>query len=382
MNNQHWLSQNYFIFFFTWGVYLQYWPGWLSEAKGLTVSEVGFIMGFGLVARAISTMFAFPFATKFMSEKKLILGLVISSLIVTILYLPANSFESLFVMTFLFSFIYPSLLPAIENSATTLMQHSTINYGKSRSYGSIGFVIAVLIISFIIGSVGEKAILWCMIGFLFIMLLMQTRPAPNVLLVKPTTEDRGKSSSMRGLFKIKGFPIILLIVILLQGSLASYYNYSYIYLQYLNVNTNYIGIILNIAVLSEIIYLMKADALSHWKTSTLLLVAGIGSTLRWIIIFSFPNIWAFILSQTLHSVSFAMAHFAFIQYISKTLPRQQLSNAQGVYSALGMSLSAALLTLFGGYLYEISPGLSFLGMIVFTIPAIFIVIATRKKYQY
>ncbi|MCP1145383.1 MFS transporter [Lysinibacillus endophyticus] len=383
MNNQRWLSQSYFIFFFTWGVYLQYWSGWLSEAKGLTASQVGYIMGIGLIARAVATMFAFPFATKFLSGKKLILVLVVASLVVTLLYLPANSFETILMITFLFSLNYPALLPAIENSATTLMQTSQINYGKSRSYGSIGFVIAVLIISFIVGIAGERAILWCMIAFLSIMLLMQTLPTPAVLLVKPTAEDRGKSSSMIGLFKIKGFSIILLVVVLLQGSMASYYNYSYLYLQqYLDVNPLYIGIILNIAVISEIIYLLKADRFGHWKTSKLLIVAGIASTVRWIMIFVFPNVWAFIISQTLHSLSFAMAHFAFIQYISKTLPKQQLSNAQGVYSALGMSLSAALLTLFGGFLYEIQPGLSFLGMIVFTIPAVLIIYATRKKYQY
>ena len=383
MNNQRWLSQSYFIFFFTWGVYLQYWSGWLSEAKGLTASQVGTIMGIGLIARAVSTMFAFPFASKFLSGKKLIVVLVVSSLVVTLLYLPANAFETLLLITFLFSLFYPALLPAIENSATTLMQTSQINYGKSRSYGSIGFVIAVFIISFIVGLVGEQAILWCMIAFLFIMLVMQTLPTPAVLLVKPTADDRGKSSSMIGLFKIKGFSIILIVVVLLQGSMASYYNYSYIYLQqYLHVNPLYIGIILNIAVISEIIYLLKADRFGYWKTSKLLIIAGIASTVRWIMIFVFPNVWIFIISQTLHSLSFAMAHFAFIQYISKTLPKQQLSNAQGIYSALGMSLSAALLTLFGGFLYEIQPGLSFLGMIIFTIPAVLIVAGTRKKYQY
>ncbi|MFP3916989.1 MFS transporter [Lysinibacillus telephonicus] len=384
MNNQRWLSQNFFIFFFTWGVYLQYWSGWLTEAKGLSVQEVSFIMGFGLVSRALSTMFIFPFASKYLSNKKLSQFLVTSSLLAAFFYIPFNSFTALFIITMIFSLFYPSLLPAIESSASTLVQQTRIHYGKSRSYGSISFVISVFILSIIIGYVGEKAILWCMIVYLAIMLILQFMPAPDVLSVKPTAVDRSQSFSMRSLWKIKGFPVVMVIVILLQGAHASYYNYSYIYLQqYLEVNTFYIGIILNVAVLFEILFFLKVDYLfSKWKTSTLLLIAAVGSTLRWIMIFAIPNVWVFILSQSLHSLGFAMAHYAFVQYITNNLPKQQLSNAQGLYSALAMSLSAALLTLFGGYLYYITPGLAFLGMTVFTIPAIIITLLSRKVYQY
>ncbi|SOC36379.1 MFS transporter [Ureibacillus acetophenoni] len=382
MNNQRWLSQNFFIFFFTWGVFLQYWSGWLAEGKGLNVTEVGFIMGMGLIARAIATLFAFPLASKFLSNKKLIVLLVIGSLLITLTYIPANSFTSLFIITFVFSLFYPSLLPAIESGATVLVQEGNVKYGKSRSYGSIGFVVAVFIISGIISVFNENAILWCMIVSLLILLLIQAMPTPASLKVQPTVEDRKGSYSMRGLFKIKGFSLILFIVILLQGALASYYNYSYLYLQFLGVNPIYIGIILNVAVIFEVIYLTKAEVFSNYRTSTLLLIAAIASTVRWIIIWLFPNVWSFIFSQTLHSLSFAMAHFAFIQYITRTLPKQQFSNAQGIYSALAMSLSAALLTLWGGYLYKIQPGLAFLGMVVFTIPAIILILGTRNRYRY
>ncbi|HWK24358.1 MAG TPA: MFS transporter [Ureibacillus sp.] len=384
MNDQRWLSQNFFFFFFTWGVYLQYWSGWLSEAKGLSVSQVSLIMGFGLVARAISTMFVFPFASKYLSAKKLTQFLVISALIATIVYIPFNHFIALFIITMIFSLFYPSLLPAIESSASTLVQQGKVHYGKSRSYGSISFVISVFILSIIVGYMGEDAILWCMITYLVIMLVLQALPAPEVLKLKPTVEDRSQKFSMSSLWKIKGFPVVMILAILLQGSLASYYNYSYIYLQkYLEVNTFYIGIILNVAVIFEILFFLKVDHLfSKWKTSSLFLLAAAGSTLRWIMIFAFPNVWVFILSQTLHALAFAMAHYAFVQYITRNLPKQQLSNAQGLYSALAMSLSAAVLTLFGGYLYEITPGLAFLGMIVVTVPAIIIILVTRKHYGY
>lgn len=211
---------------------------------------------------------------------------------------------------------------------------------------------------------------------------IQLMPAPQILSDIPKP-DNTKVLSMKSLFKVKSFAGVLIVVILLQGAHASYYNYSYIYLQNLNVNAFYIGMILNVAVLFEIVYFLKADTfLTKWKPSSLMLLAAIGSTVRWLLIYLFPNMPMFVVSQALHALSFAMAHYAFIQYISKALPKEQIANAQGLYSALAMSLSAALLTLLGGILYEIEPGLAFLGMLIFTVPAVFIILLTKKRFDY
>lgn len=382
MNKQRWLSQNFFLFFITWGVFLPYWTGWLVQDKGLSVTNASLIMGFGLVARGVTTMFVFPIASKYMSSQTVVFGLTIISLIVTVLYIPVTSFGMLFVVTILFNAVYPTLLPAIESTASSLVQQSGVNYGKSRSYGSLGFIISVLIISMLTGYFGEGAILWSMMVGLCLMLLIRFFPSPAELLVKPTKKDRKENLSLSGLWKVKSFPIVLLIVILLQGAHASYYNYGYIYLQELGVNSFYIGMIINIAVIFEIIYFSKAELFKNWKPSSLLLLAAIGSTLRWVLVFLFPNVWVFIFSQSLHALSFGVAHFAFISYLTKNLPKQQLPNAQGVYSAFALSWSTAVLTLIGGYLYEISSGLAFLGMIICTIPAIAIIILTKKRYAY
>ncbi|MFB5088417.1 MFS transporter [Psychrobacillus sp. PGGUH221] len=382
MNKQRWLSQNFFVFFITWGVFLPYWTGWLVEDKGLSVTNASLIMGFGLVARGVSTMFVFPIASKYMSSQAVVFMLTIISLIVTVLYIPVTSFGMLFVVTILFNAVYPTLLPAIESTASSLVQQSGVNYGKSRSYGSLGFIISVLIISMLTGYFGEGAILWSMMVGLCLLLLIRFLPSPPELLVKPTKTDRKENLSLSGLWKVKSFPIVLLIVILLQGAHASYYNYGYIYLQELGVNSFYIGMIINIAVIFEIIYFSKAELFKNWKPSSLLLLAAIGSTLRWLLVFLFPNVWVFIFSQSLHALSFGVAHFAFISYLTKNLPKQQLPNAQGVYSAFALSWGTAVLTLIGGYLYEISSGLSFLGMIICTIPAIAIIILTKKRYAY
>ncbi|MBY0148243.1 3-phenylpropionate MFS transporter [Neobacillus niacini] len=383
MSNQQWMSLNFFVFFLTWGIFLPYWTGWLVQAKGLSVANASIIMGFGLIARGASSLFAFPLASKFMSSQTVIFVLTGSSLVTAILYIPSTSFITLFIVTIMFSAVLPPLLPALDTAAGSLVQQGDVHYGKSRSYGSMGFIVSVLIISVVTGYFGEKAILSSMIIGLCLMLCMRLLPTPAVLAVKPTMKDRRESLTFKSLWQTKSFPIVLLVVILLQGAHASYYNYGYIYLQDLGVNQFYIGMIINIAVIFEIIYFLKADHMfKKWKPSSLFILAASGSTLRWVLVFLFPNVWIFMISQSLHALSFGVAHYAFMLYITKNLPKQQIPNAQGIYSALALSFSTAVLTLIGGFLYEISPTLSFLSMIICTVPAIFILLTTRKKYQY
>lgn len=382
MNNQRWMSQNFFAFFMTWGIFLPYWTGWLVEGKGLSVSEASLIMSFGLVARGASTLFAFPFASKYLSNKRVIVLLTFGAILTALIYIPVESFATILLVTLLFNLFYPALMPALDSTAGVLVQHGNIHYGKSRSYGSIGFIVSVLILSVITGYFGDGAILWAMISGLAVMLILSLTPAPPVLLIKPKVGPNEKKQSMRDLWNVKGFPIVLLIVILLQAAHASYYNYGYIYLQDLGVSKFYIGMIINIGVLFEIIYFAKADSLfGKWRPASLLVLASAGSTLRWLLVFFFPNVWVFILSQTLHALSFGVAHYAFILYMTQSLPKELIPKAQGIYSALALSWSTAILTLFGGYLYEIAPTAAFLGMVVCTIPALFLAIRSRSVLQ-
>ena len=384
INSQKWLSINFAAFFFTWGVFLPYWTGWLTTEKGLSVFHASIIMGSGMVARAFSTFVFFPAATKLLSIRRVMIWTAFLSFIIMSLYIFTDTFIPLLIITILFSLVYPNLLPAMESSASVLIQTERIHYGKSRSFGSIGYTVGLLLIGAVTSIWNEQAILWVMLIGLALMWYLHTRPAPPSLTIKPEIrEGNVKKSEVKKLVTSKPFVTVLILAILLQGAHASYYNYGFIYLQELGVNSLYIGVILIVAVLLEILFFARADFFfTKTKVSTMFLVAGVGSTLRWVLIFLFPSVWVFVISQLLHAVSFGVAHYAFIQFISKRLAQNEIPTAQGMYASLAMGLSTAILTFVGGYLYEISPGMAFLGMTACTIPSIFIVLFTRKKFSY
>ena len=379
MNTQRWMAQHFFIFFMTWGVFLPYWTGWMIDEKGISVSEASFIMSAGLVARGLATLFIFPYLLRIWSSRRLINVISITTFVAMILYIPSQSFSSLLIVTLIVHIFYPTLMPALDSAAGMLLQHRQLqHYGKSRSWGSIGFVFMGMVITVFTGAFGDAVILWIMLLGLFIFMLLGLKQTPEVLSLKPEVSKDG-SFKMRDLFKAKHFSLVLVIVILLQAAHASYYNYGYIYLQDINAPKYLIGVILNVAVISEIIFFAKADTVFHkFSVGSLLALAALGSTIRWILVFAFPSVFVFTIAQTLHAASFAMGHYAFMKYLTENISPLQIPNAQGIYSALALSWSTAVFTVLGGFLYEIEPRYAFIGMIICTIPSMLLALKYRK----
>ncbi|QCT02909.1 3-phenylpropionic acid transporter [Paenibacillus algicola] len=379
INIQRWMSRQYLSFFVTWGVFLPFWTGWLMEAKGLSVAEASLIMSLGLAMRGLSTLFLFPWLSARYSSNTLRIAMSIATLLAILTYIPAESFIELILATVLVHMFYPTIMPALDSAAGILIQRKLLNnYGRSRSFGSAGFVMAGVVLTFFTGTYGDGVVLWALILGMFVFAVLSLLPAPEALQ-EGASLHRSRNGMLQ-LFRVRHFGIVLAAVVLLQAAHASYYSYGYIYLQHIEVPTYWIGIIINIAVVAEIIFFVVADRyFQSFSAGSLLSLAAMGSTVRWLLVFAFPNVVVFSISQALHAFSFAMGHYAFMRFITHHIPQSQIPNAQGMYGALALSWSTAILTLFGGFLYEIQPGFAFLGMIVCTLPSLLLALIYRSQ---
>lgn len=379
MNTQRWMSTRFFSFFMTWGIFLPFWSGWMIYTKGITVSQASLIMSCGLVARGLSTLFAFPYLSGKFSSKLLLNVAGIGTLVALLCYIPAISYASLLVVTIVLHLFYPMLMPALDSAASLLVKSKQLqHYGRSRQWGSIGFVSVGIILTIFTGMFGDKVIFWALFLGIIGFVCLSFMRAPDILSEK-TQVDQTQKVSIFQLFRIKHFGLVLIIVILLQAAHATYYNYGYIFLQDIHAPIYLIGLIINIAVIAEIVFFSIADKrFNKFSIGSLLILAALGSSIRWILVFTFPNVIVFCVAQTLHAFSFAMGHFAFMKYLINNISHAQVPKAQGMYSALALSWSTAVFTIFGGYLYEIEPRYAFLGMIICTLPAMILALVYRK----
>ena len=378
MNVQQWMSVRFFLFFMGWGIFLPYWTGYLVDGKGLSIEQASIMMSIGLIMRGISTVTLYPMMKKTASDLRVLQWVSAAALVLACSYIPAQGYVALLLITALFNFFFPMLMPALDATAGSLTHHSNLRYAKARSYGSMGFICMVLIISMLSGAFGDQLFLIGMIVVLSVFTALTWTKAPESVRLAP--EPTAERASFKKLFQVRYFPLVLLLAILLQGAHAAYYNYGYLYLQELGVSKYYIGMIINVSVLFEIALFTYADRLfKKWTPGMMFALAAAGSTIRWCIIYLFPNVEMFIVSQLFHSLSFALAHYAFMRFITLHVPTHYLPTAQGLYATFAQSFATALMTFFATYLYTMSMQTAFLGMIVFTIPAFFIAFYIGRK---
>lgn len=367
MTDQRWMSLQFFGFFFTFGIFVPYWSAWLTTSKGFTADEAGLIIALGLITRSITTFLIFPSISRYLNLARLNQVVSLASVTLLIILIPFNSLIAVASITVLLSLVYPMPLAMYESMASILIRESKIEYGKSRSYGSIGYIISLSLTGIIISLKSENVVIYFLIIGCVLLSFLTSINAPLPLKAKITS----KKVPLFKLFKSKPFLLVLAICITLQAAHAAYYSYAVLFLKNIGVKTSFTGFILIIAVISEIAFFYISDSLFKRRSVPVLLLLSVSaSILRWVLIFSFNSISVFVLSQLLHSITFGLTQYAFVKYLDENIENKYFPFAHGIYAALGLSLGSGILTLVSGYLYSISPSFAFLGMALVCIPCL------------
>ncbi|MCA0926140.1 MULTISPECIES: MFS transporter [Bacillus] len=381
MNANKWMSMQFFGFFFTFGIFVPYWSIWLVADKNFSPDQAGIIIATGLLTRAMTTFFLFPLASQYMGLARLNQWVVFLSVLLFVLLIPANSFSAVIVTTFFISLLYPMPLAMHEAMASRLMKKGEIAYGRSRSFGSFGYIVALLLMGIMISLFGEKVIIYVMLGGLLLFALLASLRAPSTLREK----NDPAGMSIKKLFQSKSFVFVLLLCVILQSAHAAYYSYAVLFLGNLGVRPEYIGFLLLIAVIAEIVFFFISDSLfKKGSVTTLLMFSVTASIIRWVSLFLFEDVFIFILSQLLHAFTFGLTQVAFMKYLDRHIKNQFFPYAHGLYAALGLSLGNGLLTIVSGYLFSISQSYAFLGMAIICMPCfllIYLLKVTLKNHN-
>ena len=381
MSSKTWLSTNYFLQFLVTGTFLPFWMVYLTSVKNLSVLEASSIFSMLYIARVISGIFLAPYLIKkynFDIALKLSVGI---GLILAVSYGFTNEKIVLGLITFLFGMIYFMVSPLVEGLASLFLREENIDYGKARTYGSLGFTVIGIFIGGILSYVGNGAlyyILIILIGvFLIFMFLPQPKLVKNINLDNSSTENKEHLYSW--VLKDRNAILLIITVFLYQLSHTAYNNYNALYLESMNISAKWLsGVILNVSVIAEIIFFIFSKRLvKRIKPKNLMIFAGVCAIIRWGALAIFHNIYVFTIMQTFHAITFAVAHIAFILILNKDYNNKEIIDMQNLYTAICFQLSMAIGLYIMGALWDISTSYVFYASAI--IAAIGTVVATRIK---
>ena len=381
MSSKTWLSTNYFLQFLVTGTFLPFWMVYLTSVKNLSVLEASSIFSMLFIARVLSGIFLAPYLIKkynFDIALKLSAGF---GLFLAISYGFTNEKIVLGLITFLFGMIYFMVSPLVEGLASLFLREENIDYGKARTYGSLGFTVIGIFIGGILSYVGNGAlyyILIILIGvFLIFMFLPQPKLVKNINLDNSSTENKEHLYSW--VLKDRNAILLIITVFLYQLSHTAYNNYNALYLESMNISAKWLsGVILNVSVIAEIIFFIFSKRLvKRIKPKNLMIFAGVCAIIRWGALATFHNIYVFTVLQTFHAITFAVAHIAFILILNKDYNNKEIIDMQNLYTAICFQLSMAIGLYIMGAIWDISTSYVFYASAI--IAALGTIVATSIK---
>ena len=381
MSSKTWLSTNYFIQYLVTGTFLPFWMVYLTSVKNLSVLEASSVFSMLFIARVISGLFLTPYLIKkynFDIALKLSVGV---GLILAISYEFTNEKLLLGLITFLFGMIYFMVNPLVEGLASLFLREENIDYGKARTYGSLGYTVIGIFIGGILSYVGDGALYYILIILIAIFFIFMFLPQPK--LVKNINLDDSSSHSDENLYawvlKDKNAILLIITIFLYQLSHTAYNNYNALYLESMNISAKWLsGVILNVSVIAEIIFFIFSKRLvKKIKPKNLLIFAGVGAVIRWAALAMFQNIYIFTFMQTFHAITFAVAHIAFILILNKDYDNKEIIDMQNLYTAICFQLSMAVGLYLMGAIWDISTSYVFYASAI--IAALGTIVATKIK---
>ena len=344
----------YFSIFIVIGINAPFFPLWLSS-KGFTERYIAIILATSVLTKLLANPFFAGLGDKYGNRK---IPMLYLSFISTIILFSLNIFNSLYLIAFMAITswaLFAPLMPLTESLTTTAIKKYNFDYGNTRLWGSVSFIIIAFFGGIVIEKYGLKYVPILMtIGALFLFLSIIIMPTI------PSLPARKKFSTY-ALLKNRNFFPFLLACGAIQSSHGIYYGFSTIYWKSIGLSETVIGALWAEGVVFEIILLAYFYKFKNYTSPKIfIIIAGVMAIIRWTLMAYADTILFIALIQILHAFTFGLTHLAAINFISEVMPVRAQAKSQALYSAISMGAFLAVSISVSGDLYRIFYDKSFL----------------------
>ncbi|NQY24243.1 MAG: MFS transporter [Campylobacteraceae bacterium] len=329
------ISAFYYFYFSATAVYVIFMPKVLLDV-GYSASEIGILYALAPLMRFL-TPFLFLKLIK-LDAKVFKIALACSTIATSSFYFTLDNFYAFMFTNALLGVSLSLILPYIEIIA--LKDLGKERYGKSRLFGSIGFMVIALVLAKFLSSpfIALHFFLFANIATVILSL---------ILLKHDVSHDDAGSKKPFSFFKYWPFWVSLFFM---QMSFGSFYNFFTIYETEHGVSLETVSYLWSFGILCEIVMLYFQGPLLKRNLKNILLFCLSLTVIRWMILFLFPeSLFLTYVTQGMHAFSFGLYHssviiFLYTLYDNKKLAQQFM---YGVAYGLGGFIGALL----AGYLY-------------------------------
>jgi PPP family 3-phenylpropionic acid transporter len=368
--NYHWRIAGFYFFYYAFvGTFAPYWSLYL-QSIGFDAIDIAILMSVQPVMRMIAPNIWGVLADR---TGKRLLVVQVAATLSAVCYLgvfATTSFWGMLLVLGLMSFFWSASMPLVEATTLTYLGKNTAHYGRIRSWGSIGFIVAVVGLGYAFDYIAIAWLLWaglvCELG----ILLFSRQIPPTEVLAHHTD-----SQSIHNILLQPRVLALFGACLLMSVAHGPYYTFFSIYLVEHGYAKSAVGGLWALGVICEIGVFFLMPWLVRRYGFTRILIGSFGlAVLRFMLIgWGVDFLLLLLVAQVLHAATFGAYHAASVGLIHEFFQGRHQSKGQALFGSftygagnvLGGLASGPIWVHYGASaLYSCSAAMALLGLLL------------------
>lgn len=334
------------------GVQLPYLPLWLGE-RGLQADGIAIVAAVPNLVRVVVSPAVGALVDRTRRGGLIMVVLAALALAATGLLAVAEAPVAIGFLVLVLMLALQSLMPLTDATALAEARAGSLDYGRTRMWGSIAFVAANVGGGLAVARAGAGVV-----ATLLVLAVGALLVACLALSASPRSEPPAAAAEPRAGFTLAGArsllgePWFLLTVVAssaVQGSHALVYAFGSILWRAQGIDATAIGVLWGIGVTAEVVLFAFAWRLPRGLSGARLIALGaLGGLVRWLAMALAPPLWLIVPLQVLHALTFAATHLGTMRILSANARPELAATAQSISASMASGLAMGLAMLAAG----------------------------------
>jgi PPP family 3-phenylpropionic acid transporter len=339
------LAGFYFFYFAYLGAFAPFFSLYL-KAVGMSAVEIGVLMALPQLTRIVAPHLWGWLADRGPSRLRIVRFTGLAGLACFLGVFAGTGFALLFVVLFAMTFFWSAALPLIEATTLSHLGEETARYGRIRVWGSVGFIVAVVAVGYLLDWFDVSALPWVITATMMGMLALSWRI--------PDAMPGPHASDHLPIWDIIRKPTVMALIVasgLMAAAHGPYYTFYSIHLVDNAYSTGLTGWLWALGVICEIGIFIWMPHLYRAFTLRQILIASFAlAVLRFLMIgWGAASLLTLLFAQALHAATFGSFHAAAIGVVHRLFRGRHQARGQAIYGSLSFGVGGALGGFASGY---------------------------------
>ena len=351
------LAGNYVALFAIVGIWLPYWPLWLS-GQGYDDKTVGWLVGLASWARLVANPLTAQYVARHGASRRLLQTLALAGCLAYVALLAPVGLWGVVVLSLMVSLALSPITGLVDGLALALGNAGELDYGRVRLWGSASFVAAALAMGWALDHwVSHTIVVPALAVCTFLVFVTGSTIDRRAFHLVQSPDPLG--GGLRQLLSNRSLRRVIAVVTLLNLSHCLFYGFGTLLWQRAGLDKAQIGSLWAESVIAEIVFFALASRMlkgslpglrrRSLSPANMLVLAGVAGVIRWSGMSTASSLLAFAALQLLHALTFGAQHMGQLELMARILPRRQLPAALMLSSAIVNGLAMAIGTPIAGY---------------------------------